>query len=110
VELDVILEKDSMSITIDDPFHYDLDVVTDKIGTFLLSKGTHVDNSEIKALIPAMIKGIAGCEKGCPSDAKRLVSSGYKNFELEYIDGGILSAKARKENQKVFSIKLFSDF
>lgn len=110
MKLDVILEKDSMSITIDDPFHYDIDAVTGKIGTFLLSKSMHVDTSEIKALVPAMIKGIAGCEKGCPSDAKRLVSRGYENFELEYIDGGILSAKARTENQKVFSMKLFPDF
>lgn len=84
--------------------------MTGKISTFLLSKGSHVDSSGIRELIPVMIKGIAGCEKGCPAYAKRLVSRGYKNFELAYIDGGILSAKAKTENQKVFSIKLFPDF
>lgn len=110
MELDVSIDKDSLSITIDDPFQYDLDALTEKISAFILSKGAHLNKNEIRELIPAMITGIAGCEHGCPSDAKRLVSLGYKDFELSYIDGGILSAEARTENQKVLSIKLFPDF
>ncbi len=110
MKLDVSIDKDSLSITIDDPFLYDLDALTERISAFLLSKGAHLDKNAIRELIPAMIKGIAGCEQGCPSDAKRLVSRGYKDFKLSYIDGGILSAEARTENQEVLSIKLFPDF
>ncbi len=110
MELDVTIDKDSLSIMIDDSFRYDLDALTEKISAFLLSKGAHINKNEIRELIPAMIKGIAGCEHGCPSDAKRLVSRGYKDFELSYIDGGILLAEARIENQKVLSIKLFPNY
>jgi len=65
---------------------------------------------DFRGLIPKMIKGIAGCENGCPSDAKRLVSRGVKGFELEYIEGGILSARTYLKNGGTLYLKLFPDF
>ena len=55
-------------------------------------------------------RGIAGCENGCPADALSFISGGFKNFELAYIEGGILIAKAMSENGKTIFLKVFSHF
>ncbi len=55
-------------------------------------------------------RGIAGCESGCPADALSFISEGFKNFELIYIDGGILTAKAITEKEKTISLKMFPHF
>ncbi|MEW6107668.1 MAG: hypothetical protein AB1632_00650 [Nitrospirota bacterium] len=110
MELDVSLGNDSLSITIDNPFRLDLDSVMKKIEDFLSEKGTDLDCMDIKGLIPRMVKGIAGCEKGCPANAKSLVSQGFKNFQLNYIEGGILSATASTGDGKVLSLKMFPEF
>jgi hypothetical protein len=65
---------------------------------------------DIKGLLPKMVRGIAGCEGGCPANALELVSSGFKNFDLAYIEGGILTAKAELENGKTLNLKMFPDF
>jgi hypothetical protein len=65
---------------------------------------------DIKGLLPKMVRGIAGCEDGCPANALELVSSGFKNFDLAYIEGGILTAKAELENGKTLNLKMFPDF
>ncbi len=108
--LDVIIDNDSISIEIADPFRLDLDGIVGKINQFSSSKGTAVAGLDVKGLIPAMIKGIAGCERGCPADAKGLVSRGFKDFELEYIEGGILSARTTTGDGKSFFLKMFPDF
>ena len=110
MELSVGIEKDSLSIPIDNPFRIDLNSIMKRIEEFAASKGAGLDDMFINELIPGMIKGIAGCEAGCPSDAKRFVSQGFKNFELDYIEGGILTAKAATTNGKTLSIKMFPDF
>ncbi|MFZ3065400.1 MAG: hypothetical protein WA277_08975 [Nitrospirota bacterium] len=110
MELNVSVEKDSISISIDNPFRLDLDSIMKRIEEFAASKGAGLDGMFINELIPGMIKGIAGCEAGCPSDAKRFVSQGFKNFELDYIEGGILTAKAATINGKTLSVKMFPDF
>ena len=110
MELDISIEKGSLSIPIEDPFHLDIDSIIEKIEGFVASKGAGLDGLAIKDLIPRMVKGIAGCEAGCPSDAKHFVSRGFKNFELAYIEGGILTAKAATTNGKPFIIKMFPDF
>ncbi|HWR58535.1 MAG TPA: hypothetical protein VN328_06575 [Thermodesulfovibrionales bacterium] len=108
--LDVIIDGDSTTIQIPDPFHPDLDGLIGQIDRFAFSKGTDTSGLDIRSLIPKMIKGIAGCENGCPANAKSLVSSGVEGFELQYIEGGILSAKTSGRDGSQFCLKMFPDF
>ena len=107
--LDAIVDGESVSIQIDDPFHPDLDGIIGKIKGLAASKGADLSVLDVRGLIPKMIRGIAGCESGCPSNAKELVSRGVRNFELQYIEGGILSARAT-EGSGSFILKMFPDF
>lgn len=108
--LDVVVDKDSMSIEFTDPFHIDLDGTVGKIDQFSTSKGISIAGLDVRGLITAMIKGIVGCERGCPADAKGLVSKGFKDFELQYIEGGILSARRSIGDGRFFHLKMFPDF
>jgi len=110
MELDIRVEKESLSITIENPFRIDLDAIVGKIDDFLVPKGVEPGNLDVRGLLPRMVKGIAGCEAGCPSDARSVVRKGHKDFKLEYIEGGILSATAQLEQGKMLSLKLFPDF
>jgi len=110
MELDVNIEGRSLAIPLEDPFRIDLDETVKKIDSFASSGGTTTDGLDIRGLIPLMIKGIAGCERGCPADAKGVVSAGYAKFELQYIEGGILSAKALTADGKTLHLKMFPDF
>jgi len=110
VELDIKIGDESLSIPIDKPFQLELDSMMKEIQDFASSKGVDPGSLDIKGLIPKMVKGIAGCEKGCPADAKGLVSRGVRDFALEYIEGGILSATAKTKDGTVVSIKMFPDF
>lgn len=108
--LDISLDNDSLSINIEDPFHLDIDSVINKIEGFTASKNITLNGVDIKGIIPKMIRGIAGCEGGCPADAKSLVRKGFKNFELKYIEGGILSAQVGVKDGKILHLKMFPDF
>ncbi len=108
--LDVILEKDSVSFPISDPFHCDLDKLAEKIRTFTMEKGHDMDVTKSRELISKMIRGIAGCESGCPANAKDLVSKGFQGFELQYIEGGILSAKTSLGDGRALYFKMFPEF
>ena len=108
--LDVIIDSDSLSIQIENPFHLDIADLVGRIAAFASSKGVTTDGLDIGGLIPKMIKGIAGCEHGCPADAKGLVSRGFQDFQLQYIEGGILSARTSVGNGTPFYLKMFPDF
>ena len=108
--LDVILDNDSVTVTIDNPFHFDMDAVMGEIEMFTSSKKAALNGIDVRGLIPKMIRGIAGCEGGCPANAKSLVEKGFKNFELKYIEGGILSAKASTPSGKTLHLKMFPEF
>ncbi len=108
--LDVMLGKDSRTITIEDPFHFDLASVIKEIEGFAASKSVSLSGIDVTGLIPKMIRGIAGCENGCPSNAKGLVEQGYRNFILKYIEGGILSAEADLGTGGVLQFKMFPEF
>lgn len=110
MELDVNIGGKSLSIPIDNPFHLDIDATTKQIDSFLTSQGATAAGLDIKGLLPKLIKGIAGCEGGCPADAKNFVSRGFRNFELAYIEGGILQARASTDDGKSLSIRMFPDF
>jgi hypothetical protein len=109
VELDIKIGSGSLSIPISKPFQLELASMMKQIEDFASSKGVDLGSLDIKGLIPKMVKGIAGCEKGCPSDAKGLVS-GRQHFTLEYIEGGILSATAKTADNTIISLKMFPDF
>jgi hypothetical protein len=110
VELDIKIGSSSLSIPIDKPFQLELDSIMNKIGAFASSNGADLGGLDIKGLIPKMVKGIAGCEKGCPADAKGLVSRGVRDFALEYIEGGILAATANTTGGTPIHIKMFPDY
>lgn len=110
MEISVSIGSDSISIVIENPFHIDLDSVVGQIEAFCSSKGAAINGVDVRGLIPQMVRGIAGCERGCPADAKELVQRGFRNCGLAYIEGGILTAKAVIGNDKELSIKMFPDF
>jgi hypothetical protein len=106
------IEKEkSLSLQIEDPFHVDLNAFIQRIEKLASSEGIkNIRALDLSNTIRSMIKGIAGCERGCPADAKGLVSAGVEGFDLEYIEGGILSATARLVEGKSLNIKAFPDF
>lgn len=110
MELDVSLGNESLSIPISDPFQIDINALAEQVENFIASKGEKIDDIDVKGLIPKMVRGIAGCEGGCPSNALELVDKGFKDFKLAYIDGGILTAKAVIGNGREISFKMFPDF
>lgn len=110
MELDVRLEADSLSIPIENPFRMDLEAVVASIESFLAARGAAAGGLDLRGLLPKMVKGIAGCEAGCPSDAKGFVSRGFLSYRLEYIEGGILSAASKTADGRSLQIRMFPDF
>ena len=110
MELDVKVAGKSLSIPIADPFRLDLEALVGKIESFLSSQGSETTGLDFRGLVPKLIKGIAGCEGGCPADAQNFVSRGFTNFKLAYIEGGILQAQARSADGKEISLRMFPDF
>ncbi len=109
MELTVTIDNDSLSIPFDNPFRTDLTTVEEKITDFILSKEVDPGEIDVRGLLPRLIRGVAGCERGCPANALDLVQRGFKNFELTYIDGGILTAKV-KTGEKTIHFRMFPDF
>jgi hypothetical protein len=111
MELDINVAGKSISIPIDDPFHLDIDAMVARINAFLSEQDAGgAGGLDIRGLLPKMVKGIAGCEGGCPADAKSFVSRGFNNFKLAYIEGGILEARVATESGKNVAFKMFPDF
>ena len=110
MELDVSLGGDSLSINIDDPFHMDVDSIVRQIGEFLSARGEELNGLDVGGLLPRMVRGIAGCERGCPADAKSFVARGFDKFELAYVEGGILTARAVTAGGRALSVKMFPEF
>jgi len=110
VILEIILENDSVTITIENPFHLDIDTLMKTIYRFAASKRISLSGLDMEGLIPKMVRGIAGCENGCPANAKSLVEQGYLSFTLKYIEGGILTAQASLSNGKSLQLKMFPEF
>ena len=108
--LDVVVNNRSVSIQIEDPFHPDLDAIMGQIDRAASSHAIDISGFDIRGLIPRMIEGIAGCERGCPANAKGFVARGFKDFTLQYIEGGILSAHASVGDGKGVALKMFPDF
>jgi hypothetical protein len=110
MELDVRINGNGISIGIENPYRLDLDGIVGRIDQLFTSRGAKATGLDIKGLLPRMVKGIAGCEAGCPANAKSLVERGYENFTLQYVEGGILTATAKTPEGENISLKLFPDF
>jgi hypothetical protein len=110
MELDVTVSGKSLSIPIPDPFRLDIESLVAKIETFLSSQGATTAGLDFRGLLPKLVKGIAGCEGGCPADAQNFVSRGFTNFKLAYIEGGILQAQTKSADGKDISFRMFPDF
>ncbi|MBI4844756.1 MAG: hypothetical protein HY809_10665 [Nitrospirae bacterium] len=110
MEIDVSIGKESISVEVSNPFRFDAASGAKDIFDFGSRLGVDLSSLGIEKLIPRMIRGVAGCEQGCPSDAKSLVRNGFGKFRLEYIEGGILSASHTLGDGKEVSVKIFPDF
>jgi hypothetical protein len=110
MEIDVRINGESLCINIEDPFRFDITSVTENINNFGNENGIDLSSFEMGKLIPRMIKGVAGCEGGCPADAKNLVSQGFRDFSLSYVEGGILTAACKLSNGTPLEVKVFPEF
>jgi hypothetical protein len=110
VVLDINIGSASATITIVDAFRHDLDDTISSIERFAEEQDADVSSLYFRGLIPQMIRGVVGCERGCPADAKELISRGYKGFQLQYVEGGILTASAATQDGRPVHIKMFPDF
>ena len=110
MDIDVSINKESLSINIDKPHRFDVARVTENIMDFGKQFGVDLLPLEINRLIPRMIRGVAGCEGGCPSDAQSLVREGFGKFSISYVEGGILTANQTLDDGKPFEVKIFPDF
>ncbi len=110
MDIDVSINKESLSINIDNPHRFDVGKVTKNIMDFGKQYGADLSSLEIDRLIPRMIRGVAGCEGGCPSDAKSLVQEGFGDFSISYVEGGILTANQTLDDGKPFEVKIFPGF
>lgn len=110
MDIDVSISSESMSINVDNPHRFDMARHTENIMNFGRKLGLDLSPYEIEKLIPRMIRGVSGCEGGCPSDAKSLVRDGFGVFNLSYVEGGILTAIHKLENGNPLEVKVFPDF
>jgi len=108
--IEVIVHEATISIPVPNIFHADLDAIQKKIEDSARAQEINISMLDLRGLLPAMIKGIAGCEQGCPADAKSLIRRGYQGFDLRYIEGGILTAEATSSDGYRVSVKMFPDF
>src|SRR5512145_1779491 len=110
MELDVRINDKSVSITISNPYRPDVEGISRKISELASAGGVGLHDIDVRGLLPHLVRGVVGCEEGCPANAKDLVERGYGRFELEYVEGGILTAQARIAEGQTLLLKLFPDF
>ncbi len=108
--LETMIDGASITIPIADPFTPDLAAIISQIEQLAILQGADIVSLDVRGLILEMIRGIAGCESGCPADAQDLVSRGYKGFDLHYVDGGILTARTATVDERPIYLKMFPDF
>lgn len=110
MDIDIAIGKKSLTLSVENPFHFDLAQLLQRISEFCGEKGLDIKKFGIEKLIPRMIRGVAGCEGGCPSDAKSFVREGFGDFSLSYVEGGILKAVQPLDNGDHLEIKIFPEF
>jgi hypothetical protein len=110
MDIDIKIDKESLHIEVENPYKVDVLQVTKDIHDFGGKFGVDLSPLNIENLIPRMIRGVAGCEGGCPTDAMSMVREGFGKFKLEYVEGGILTAIQTLESGKPLEVKIFPDF
>ncbi|GBE03131.1 hypothetical protein BMS3Abin09_00039 [bacterium BMS3Abin09] len=110
MDIDVKIDKESLHIEVENAYRVDVPQVTNDIHDFGNKLGVDLTPLNIENLIPRMIRGVAGCEGGCPSDAMRMVREGFGKFKLKYVEGGILTAVQTLESGKLLEVRIFPDF
>ncbi len=110
MDIDVSIGKESLSINIENPQRFDLNHIMKSIIKFGNTLGVDLSTLKTERLISKMIRGVAGCEGGCPADARGIVREGFGDFKLFYVEGGILSAVHTLKNGESLSVKIFPDF
>lgn len=108
--LDIIINKESLSVDIENPYQLDIEGIRAQIDAFASDQKADLNGLDIEGLLPNMVRGIAGCESGCPANAQSLVRNGHKNFILEYVEGGILVAEADLGSGGKVMLKIFPEF
>jgi len=108
--LETVIDGASITIPIAEPFKPDIEAIISQMEQLAMSKGTDLGSLDVKGLILEMIRGTVGCERGCPADAKHLISRGYSGFELHYVEGGILTALTETGDGIRIHLKIFPDF
>ncbi|HSW64491.1 MAG TPA: hypothetical protein VLH56_14470 [Dissulfurispiraceae bacterium] len=108
--LEINIDGASETMQIPDAYRPDLPAISAQIEQLANRKGIGLASLDMSGLIRAMIKGIAGCERGCPADAKGLTARGYDGFELNYVEGGILTARSVVGSGTRLTVKMFPDF
>ena len=108
--LEIIIDDASVTVQIPEAFRPDIEDIMAQIERIAVSKGADIAALNVRGLILQMIRGIAGCENGCPADAKGLTTRGYNGFDLHYVEGGILTARTKTGSGNVINLKMFPDF
>ncbi|MBF0317553.1 MAG: hypothetical protein HQL04_05200 [Nitrospirae bacterium] len=110
MEIDISIDKESMALDVANPHNFDVTKATHEIVHFANGIGVDIGGLNIDHLLSRMIRGVAGCEHGCPADAKSLVRSGVGAFKLNYIDGGVLSARCALKDNRQLEVKVFPGY
>jgi hypothetical protein len=110
MDIDVTIGREAFSLHVDNPYRLDAANTARRIRDFAQKQGIDINGLDLDGLIRSMVSGVFGCEEGCPADAKRLVSQGYETFQLQYTEGGILSATCTVGNSGQVTIRIFPNF
>jgi hypothetical protein len=110
MDIDISIGNESLSLNVDNPHRFNVRTVINDVVSFGNKEGVDFNLLDVERLIPKMVRGVAGCEAGCPSNAQSVAREGFGNFRLEYVEGGILTATQALENNKTLQIKIFPDF
>lgn len=108
MEIEVLSGNKKQTIEVSDPYRADIKAIGEEIRNLVGAE--RINGLDIEGLVKRMIKGVYGCEEGCPADAKSLVRQGYGPFKLQYIEGGILTAEVSIDGGETLSIKVFPEF
>ncbi len=110
MDIDIMIGDKSLTVSLENAYRFDLNKLMEDIIHFGADMEADITGLRIEKLIPRMIKGVAGCEGGCPSNAQSFVREGFGDFNLSYVEGGILKAEQLLYNGKTIQIKVFPEF
>ncbi|UCD34808.1 MAG: hypothetical protein JSU90_11050 [Nitrospiraceae bacterium] len=110
MDIDISINGKSHAIHVENPHRFNVREAMSGILDFGRGNGADLSPCNLDELIPLMVRGVAGCEAGCPSDAMGVARRGFGNFKIEYVEGGILTASQKLDSGAPLEIKIFPDF